>query len=284
MHIALSNRLALAASERAGGAWARGARSARLANGVAISVRPWYGVERGIFLYGVHEPMVWDTLCGLIKPGHVVIDVGAHVGQFALLAANLVGTAGKVIAIEPNPEIRPLLHLNIGKNGLANVQVIGAAAVDEPGTLTLYAYKDDRNSGAVSLREFPRARKEYQVAGIRLDDLVAVLRLGKVDLMKIDVEGAEQQVLAGARSLLASSQPDIVVEVTANGHHLELERLLRELGYSFFLPTIGSVKEVIFRPVSDLVDALAGAVQVDVVASVRAIDSSPREQAQHCGI
>ena len=152
-------------------------------------------------------------LCALLdtvlRPGSTVIDVGANIGVVAAYAAMRVGTAGRVVAIEPAADNLRVLTENLRRNDLANVEVIDAAAGRRRESRQFYLRGDV--SAVNSL--FPEscyasvtATTEVSVAPI--DDLVE----GGADLVKVDVEGAELDVLAGMPRLLAQRGIHLVVE------------------------------------------------------------------------
>lgn len=195
-----------------------------------------------VYVAGSFEPNEFAFLGRIIRPGMTFIDVGANEGLFALYAARRVGSAGRVVAIEPSSRERQILERNIARNGLGNVTVVPHALADGSGTAELriapkthglhntlgdfiYAYEGE----IVTVRE--------TVALETLDELWKRLALGRVDIVKIDVEGAEVKVLGGARSLLSTARPILLVE--ANEAALKrqgastqaLLGLLRSFGY-----------------------------------------------------
>ena len=148
----------------------------------------------GVFLE-IFQDEVYERVWGP-KEGDVVLDIGAYVGMFTVKAATLVGTTGKVIAIEPSPENYELLRRNC--EGLANVVLVRKAVMSMNGIGRLYY---SRSAAANSL--VTRWERYVEVPTITLDDLVDELGLDKVDIIKVDAEGAELDVLMGAQNVLA---------------------------------------------------------------------------------
>jgi len=142
------------------------------------------------------------------KRGDIVIDVGAHVGTFTVNAAKLVGDKGLVVAIEPEPSNLALLQRNIDSQNLNNVKVIRKAVWDKAAKLWLYLSK---HSGLHSLCYASGDRVEVEAES--LDNIVSKLGLSQVDFVKIDVEGAEIEVLKGAERILAP--PGIKLSIAA---------------------------------------------------------------------
>jgi FkbM family methyltransferase len=167
-------------------------------DGADARLTPWIRSQ------GVWEADVMKLLRRTLRPGGVFVDVGANVGFHTVLAAQLVGAAGKVFAVEPAPWTLELLRANVWRHR-ADVAVLPFAASDAPGRVTL-AVAHEHRSGA-HLRE--AAGSGPQVDAAPLDDLLPGV---SADVLKIDVEGAEPLVLRGAGGLLARS-PDLVVVV-----------------------------------------------------------------------
>jgi FkbM family methyltransferase len=176
------------------------------------------------------------TVCALerqLKPGMTFVDIGANIGYTAALAAQLVGQAGRVLAFEPSPRTVDLLRRNIADNRLTNVTIypyaIGEAHRTRTFWLTEAALTDGFHQGPWSA-----AVASVEVDERRLDQLVAA----PVDLVKIDVEGAEIETLRGMSGLLgARGVRAILVEwnpisMTASGHQpMDLPDFLAAAGY-----------------------------------------------------
>lgn len=163
------------------------------------------------------------------EAGWVVVDVGAHQGLFALDAARRVGEIGRVVCVEPFAFNRGLLEKNLAANGFKNVSVAPCAAAESKETKTFYV--TDYATGWQSLVFKGEGRKPTQVQADRLDAILSDRGVERVDLLKVDVEGAWRLVFAGAPQLLAR-RPRIVMEV--EGDEAEVEAAvahLRGLGY-----------------------------------------------------
>lgn len=177
-----------------------------------------------------------------IGRGGVFVDVGAHVGYYSLKAANVVGPSGHVLAIEPNPDTLPTLRANIQANGDNMIAVEPVACSDSEGMLTLFAAPRE-NTGASSLSKANAshagiATKSFQVRSRPLDALVDENQLTRVDVIKIDVEGAELLVLKGAQRTLDRYHPVIIMELEAEQlksmgtSSAEVIQFLRSHGYT----------------------------------------------------
>jgi len=166
-----------------------------------------------------------------VKPGSTVIDVGANVGFFTIRFAEWAGEKGCVLAIEPEEaNIRRLRH-RISRRALDPiVQIIPAAATETPGTVMLAIDPDHPGNHHLAETGAP-------VEAVTVDSLLAERACPPVSLIKIDVQGAEQDVIAGAAKTLETFRPALFVEVdlralAAMGHspHTLFERLERH-GY-----------------------------------------------------
>jgi FkbM family methyltransferase len=199
-------------------------------------------IQRQIY-FGLYEPTETPIFRGLVRPGDVVLDVGANVGYYTLTAAELCGESGQVHAFEPIRENCARIEDGVALNGLRNVTVNCVAVNDgAEAQITLYLRQSGGNSGWASIVPSPtRGNTEYVVPAISIDRYVAERGIGRVSLMKLDCEGAELLALRGARELLSSSNaPDLMCELSP--FHLtrmgsspaELEALILGFGYRLF--------------------------------------------------
>jgi FkbM family methyltransferase len=193
--------------------------------------------QKQILVAGIWEPTISSHVRSILRSGDVVVDVGANTGYYTLLAAPLVGSSGRVIAVEPNPSAFRLLEHNIRQNRLhGRVSAHCVAAAAEYGTLSLVVFEG--RSGSATLAPVASGVESRTVRVCPLDDLVDPGLRGRIRLVKIDVEGAEVDVLRGAtetlRSLPAGSQLIVEISFDADGRS-EAVDVLRELGFRTFL-------------------------------------------------
>ncbi|MYS71579.1 FkbM family methyltransferase, partial [Streptomyces sp. SID5926] len=107
-------------------------------------------IQRYLYLFGAWEPHLTAWLRRRLRPGDGFVDVGANIGVFSVLAARLVGDAGRVVAIEASPDVHRRLVGNARLNGLGNIRALNAAVSDRTRTLT-FALASSRNTGANSI-------------------------------------------------------------------------------------------------------------------------------------
>lgn len=152
---------------------------------------------------GTYEPATLELFGALIEPGATVIDIGAGIGLFTVLAAGLAGPTGRVIAFEPDPRSLRHLRANVRRAGLANVEIVEAAAAASHGVAWFYAAAVPSRS---TLEEgvFTRSPldRTVEVATVLVDDVIAGAH---VDVVKMDVEGGEPAALEGMRATLDSN-------------------------------------------------------------------------------
>ena len=151
-----------------------------------------------------YEPGTTRLFEGMVKPGMVVIDIGAHVGYYTLIAAKLSGPTGRVYAFEPDKDNHTLLLKNIGLNGYENVVAARVAMSDRVGNSTLYLTALDSGRHSMYHHGLPE-RGEATVETMTVDSFLESEGWPSVDLIKIDVEGAEPAVLNGMTRLLEKS-------------------------------------------------------------------------------
>jgi FkbM family methyltransferase len=174
-------------------------------DGFTIYVRPLNRVVgRTIVTEREYEPHVTRALRSRLAPGSVFVDIGANVGYFTLLAASLVGEAGRVVAFEPNPDNRALLARSLAANGFANVIVHPFAVADRPRTIPLRLHND-----GTSLVGEPPVEPAL-IEAVALDEFLADLE--RIDVLKIDIDGGEPPALAGMRGLLRRCRPVVFSE------------------------------------------------------------------------
>jgi FkbM family methyltransferase len=159
----------------------------------------------------MYEPGVTSLVRRLLAPGMTFVDAGANIGYFSLLASTLVAETGRVLAVEPYPYNIKMLQANIGLNGRSNIEILPYALADRRGLVT---YDDSAgNSGNVlSLdADLERLLGSCVVYAVRLDEVLPPTT--RLDVIKMDIEGAEHLALKGMSGLLREHQPVIISEL-----------------------------------------------------------------------
>lgn len=173
---------------------------------------------------GTYEPLTRRWISALLSRGDVAYDVGANVGFFTLLASRIVGKGGAVVAFEPFPANVRALRRHVDLNRAGNVTIVEAAVSDRAG---LARFEPAGNPAMGGLAE----GGALEVETVALDKLLRERGLPKPNLLKIDVEGAEAQVLQGGIRCLEEAHPAIVLSAHGWQRFEECGTLLASVGY-----------------------------------------------------
>lgn len=200
-----------------------------LGAGLALLVDPRYEAQYAV---GLHETTLLECLASHLCPGNVLYDVGAHIGFVTLVGARLVGSEGKVFAFEADPENSSRILGHVRTNSLPQIEVIHSAVWSECKTVFFQRAPDasSRNTGAV-VQSAENSTKAIliPIPSVTLDRFAQDHRAP--DLVKIDVEGAETEVLAGAETVFRDSKPVLICEVHNARASKAVSRWLAERGY-----------------------------------------------------
>jgi FkbM family methyltransferase len=171
-----------------------------------------------------------NGLSRIVEPGYTCIDVGAAEGNYTLELSRLVGPKGLVVSVEPLSFARPVWTKVLGTKSLNNVMHFGVALGAEPGRsqmsvparrfgkVTGRSFLESRAKGLGSNQEFPH-HEHFDTEVETLDGLCARLKLNRLDFIKVDVEGAELQVLVGGTKYIQKYHPTLLLEIEAR--HIE---------------------------------------------------------------
>jgi FkbM family methyltransferase len=194
-----------------------------------------WAVGARIAVNRTYEQHVTRAVRSFLKPGAVVIDIGANIGYYTLLAASHVGNAGKVIAFEPSSNNCALLDMSVQKNNFNNVVIHTKAVTSENGYV---AFGMDDSNGNIS--QNISVTHPSQVEAVALDTFLK--DESRIDVIKIDIEGAEGLALNGMKRILGLHHPVIFTEFCPNAL-LEISGIspenylngLRDLGYELYI-------------------------------------------------
>lgn len=208
--------------------------------GWTITIHPKSWIDWQLYCFGDYEPGLRSIIRKYVRPGDTCLDIGANIGWHALLLSRLVGSAGRVLAFEPNPNIQPALHANLSANAASNVDVYPLALGATSGIARFEApVIADRYAGGGHLlvdgAAPPAASVPVEVRA--LDDVLPASRT--ISVVKIDVEGWEPAVWRGAAKMLQRDRPVICMEYSpkllarAGFASHEATEPLERLGYTF---------------------------------------------------
>lgn len=185
-----------------------------IANGVGKGLRFNAGGTCAGYVLGTNDPEVQKALAGLVKPGDVFYDVGANVGFLSVLAGRLIGPSGRIVAFEPFPNNVKCLTHNLEINEFKNSEVHAVAVGERDGTAGFMVTEE---SGLGKLAGYERDHDVIQdkidVPIRTLDGLHEEKKFPPPTVIKIDVEGAEVEVLNGARHTIADAKPLLFIEI-----------------------------------------------------------------------
>ena len=162
--------------------------------------------SREVCLTGRYEPQETAVVLAILSPGGTFVDVGANWGYFTLTAAHLVGPAGRVVGFEPDPRLFATLAANVARNGYSHVTVVQAAVAEKTGTVTLNGFDPAGGNFGVSTMAGGTGGQPFEVATVGLDAALDAAGVGTVDLVKIDIEGAEGLALTGMQAGIRSGR------------------------------------------------------------------------------
>jgi len=182
--------------------------------GVVLLLDPQDYIQRLMVIERGWQVELFQSIQDGLKDGSVFMDVGANIGYDSIRASRRVGKTGLVIAFEPSPVALRQFRANLEASRVGNVIVQPVACTDREQTLTLYeggmselASLSRRNAGGGDHVD------TFTVQGRPIDNVVRDLKLERIDVIKIDVEGAEAAVLKGAMQTLSRFHPRLIVEI-----------------------------------------------------------------------
>lgn len=181
----------------------------------------------GSVYFNLMEAEQTETMLAEFSAGKVFFDIGANIGYYSILASKLVGEKGAVVAFEPVISNLTFLHRHVELNNAKNVRVLSFALSDKQ---SIASFSLGQNSAMGHLSENGKGENLVYVPTVSLDEIAAKMNL-MPDVMKIDVEGAEMDVFAGAENVLRTAKPTIFLST----HSPELRRdcleFLQNRGY-----------------------------------------------------
>ena len=203
-------------------------RTVLLDHGARIRVDLRTGIGTSIYVYKCWEYAATELLNAALQPGMCFFDVGANIGYYSMIAA---ARCSSVYAFEPVPKLFDALQANIALNPGLHILPQPMALASYTRSTTFYVVNHPSNSGLSSLNQSPGA-DAITTQAKALDDFVVEQKVEHIDLMKVDVEGAEDQVFQGGAGVLASdAAPDIIFECHPGA---KSDEMLRNFGYRIY--------------------------------------------------
>ncbi len=175
---------------------------------------------------GIYEYAKQRALRRLVRPGENVCDIGANAGFYTLALSRIVGQTGNIIAFEPLPQNLRKLRRHLDLNKIDNVIVSPSALSDRVGSVA-FEMGDSDFTGHIAAD----SRGNFEVPMTTLDQFIVEHAFADPTFLKIDVEGAEGKVLAGARELMARSHPTMLIAIHGDEAARECFSILDRAGY-----------------------------------------------------
>lgn len=227
-------------------------------------------VSAEIRAHGCWEAYESELMCTILSPGDCFVDVGANIGYYSVLASSVLGKQGQIFAFEPDPSNFALLKRNLALNNIVGAMPVNAGLSTENGSGQLYL--SETNWGDHQIYSRGESRQSIPVELLKGDDFFKE-RIDRIDLLKIDTQGAEYHVLSGLEATLRSSLPElrIIIEFwpfglrKAGSHGHDLLDLLASLRLPFW--TIDHVGHAL-RPCSER----------ELRAWVDVLDANPQDE------
>lgn len=179
---------------------------------LSIQLHPMQFISKQIYFFGIFEPLETKLFKNSLREGMVVLDIGANIGLFTLISAKIIGEAGHVYAFEPSQDNFQILERNVLLNHFNDkVSLIKAAVASETMSGKLLLAKDG-GSHSITFSGVKNNVPIEDVDFVRIDDFVQLRSLSRIDVIKVDAEGADFEVLKGAVETLRKFSPMLFVE------------------------------------------------------------------------
>jgi len=194
-----------------------------------------------LWVNGSYEDAERAAVTRIVRHGGIVVDAGANLGLYTLLASRRCGRDGVVHSFEASPIEYRKLRRTVRWNGLQNVVLNNVALSDQDGTAVIYESLD--GAGALNRLDGPAKPsgryRAQQIARVSLDSYLATRQVRRVDFMKVDVEGHELSLLRGAERVLRESRPIVMIEMNDGRQSVDSSparvwSLLEGLGYQWY--------------------------------------------------
>ncbi len=179
-------------------------------DGVMLVLNRNDAIVSGSLALGYYETFNLSEFTRMLRPGMVFLDVGANIGLYSAVACRAVGTTGTVIAVEPDATNCGFIERTRGVNGFGHLRVVHAAASERDGSGTLYLNRENLADHRIYDADGKRAGVPVRL--LTIDALVGELQLPRVDVIKVDTQGAEMQVLRGMTRTLTIPGITVMLE------------------------------------------------------------------------
>lgn len=213
-------------------------------------------LTRAVIRRGIWEAELTKVFVGHVHPDTLIIDAGANFGHFALVASHIAGPGAQIFAFEPDPSTFKLLNENVALLPDKNVTPVAAGLADKAGELELCTDAGNPGGHSFASVNVRAAGASTRVPVFTLDDFLARRAPGRrLDLMKIDVQGFEAKLIAGARATIARDHPTIFCEISPDlmrnvgDEFTDLLQYFRNEGYRVVNTSVAGAPDVTYEDV-----------------------------------
>ncbi len=204
----------------------------RMRAGFRLHLLPNELLQAHLYLFGTYELPTTNFIRRFLKKGDCVIDIGANIGYISLFCAQCVGKEGVVYAFEPEIKNYEALGANIALNGVQNIITQRLAVTEVETKLKLFLAEDNLGAHSTIYNEDALTQDYEEIDGMPLDIFTSRNSIVKIDLVKIDVEGAEYEVLKSMKDILQNQRPVIIMEFNNSlqvKRGLSIEKIRKEI-------------------------------------------------------
>lgn len=169
---------------------------------------PFLKMNINIDLYDIRREGPYEFKNCIVSEDDYVIDAGANLGLFSIIASKRVGVNGKIFAFEPVEKTNKLLEKNLELNNISNCKIIDYALGDENKDITIFIKNDKLDAASIYDKN---SNSKYRVKQIKLDTFIENNKIKKLDFIKVDIEGSEKNFLKGAKNTIQKFKPKISI-------------------------------------------------------------------------
>jgi FkbM family methyltransferase len=228
-------------------------RKAIIDDDIPILVDIFERIQSYMYFIGEFERHETRKFIHSIRSDDVVIDLGANIGYFSLIASKYIGSKGHVFAFEASPKVYELLCKNCSLSN-KNISPFNLAVADQEGTLKFNLPQNPQEQGSGSLSK--NNMGDIEVESLSIDRFAQTEKITRLDLIKMDIEGAEIKALLGMKEVISKYKPKILFEFSPSRYEdseitefESLVKLMKDLRYKFSsLTRNGEWKEITFFP------------------------------------
>jgi FkbM family methyltransferase len=213
-------------------------RKAIVDNDVSIFVDLFERIQSYMYFIGEYERYETKKFTSAIESGDVILDLGANIGYFSMIASKRLGKEGHVYAFEASPKIYELLCKNCSLSQINNITPLRLAVADRESVLSFKLPQNLQEQGSGSLSS--NGTGDIEVQAITIDGFIQKEKLSRLDSIKMDIEGAELKAFFGMKETICRYQPKIIFEFSPARYEerdisefKSLVELMSELGYMF---------------------------------------------------